>query len=246
MYSVSVVKTEFDMSYEALREKVCVANKEISRTGLAILTWGHASEVDRAAGVFAIKPSGVDYDKLTPADIVIVSLETGKKVEGALNPSSDTPTHWWLFKMFPAIGGIVHTHSAKATAWAQAKRGIPTLGTTHADYFYGEVPCVRELTEEEVAGDYELNTGKVIVGHFQKNGIDPAQMPAVLVASHAPFVWGKDAAKAVENGIVLEEVAAMALNSLALNPSLKAVPNYLLDKHFLRKHGPGAYYGQKK
>lgn len=233
------------MKYDALKDRVCAANKEISRTGLAILTWGNASEVDRAAGVFAIKPSGVEYADLTPADIVIVSLETGEKVEGDLNPSSDTPTHRWLFKSFPDIGGIVHTHSARATAWAQAGRGIPTFGTTHSDYFYGDVPCTRALTKEEVAKDYELNTGKVIVEHFQKNGINPAQMPAVLVSSHAPFVWGKNAAKAVENGIVLEEVAAMALNSLALNPSLKAVPDYLLDKHFLRKHGPGAYYGQK-
>ncbi len=232
------------MNYSELRERVCAANKEISRVQLAILTWGNASEVDREAGVFAIKPSGMDYDNLTPADIVIASLETGEKVEGKLNPSSDTPTHWWLFKSFPSLGGIVHTHSAKATAWAQAKHGIPTLGTTHADYFYGEVPCTRVLTHEEIANDYELNTGKVIVEHFQKNRIDPAQMPAVLVSSHAPFVWGSSAAKAVENGIVLEEVAGMALNSLALNPALTAVPQVLLDKHFLRKHGATAYYGQ--
>lgn len=232
------------MNFCELRERVCAVNKEISRTGLAILTWGNASEVDREAGVFAIKPSGVDYDQLTPDDIVICSLETGEKVEGDLNPSSDTPTHWWLFKTFLSIGGIVHTHSAKATAWAQAKRGIPVLGTTHSDYFYGDVPCARELTMDEVEGDYELNTGKVIVEHFEKNGIDPAQMPAVLVSSHAPFVWGKNAVKAVENGIVLEEVAGMALNSLSLRPSLRAVPAYLLDKHFLRKHGAGAYYGQ--
>ena len=232
------------MNYRELKARVCAANKEISRTGLAVLTWGNASEVDREAGVFAIKPSGVDYAELTPADIVIVSLETGKKVEGKLNPSSDTPTHWWLFKSFPEIGGIVHTHSVKATAWAQAKRGIPVFGTTHADYFYGEVPCARELTREEIAADYELNTGKVIVEHFQKNKIDPAQMPAVLVSSHAPFVWGENAAKAVENGIVLEEVAGMAVNSLALNPSLTSVPGCLLNKHFLRKHGAGAYYGQ--
>lgn len=233
------------MKYDALKARVCAANKEISRTGLAILTWGNASEVDRAAGVFAIKPSGVDYNSLTPDDIVIVSLETGEKVEGALNPSSDTPTHWWLFRSFPSLGGIVHTHSAQATAWAQAMRDIPTFGTTHADYFYGDVPCTRELTKEEVSTDYELNTGKVIVEHFKKNKIDSAQIPAVLVASHAPFVWGKNAAKAVENGIVLEAVAGMAFNSLALNPSLQAVPQYLLDKHFLRKHGATAYYGQK-
>lgn len=232
------------MNFGELRERVCTANKEISRTGLAILTWGNASEVDRNAGVFAIKPSGVDYDELTPDDMVICSLETGEKVDGKLNPSSDTPTHWWLFKTFPSIGGIVHTHSVKATAWAQARRSIPVFGTTHSDYFYGEVPCARELTNEEVATDYELNTGKVIVEHFERNGIDPAQMPAVLVSSHAPFVWGKNAAKAVENGIVLEEVAGMASSSLILNSSLPAVPDYLLDKHFLRKHGKNAYYGQ--
>ncbi len=232
------------MGYDALKTRVCAANKEISRTGLAILTWGNASEVDREAGVFAIKPSGVDYDNLTPDDVVICSLETGEKIEGTLNPSSDTPTHWWLFKSFPTLGGIVHTHSAQATAWAQAKKKVPTFGTTHSDYFYGDVPCTRELTNEEVAGDYELNTGRVIVEHFEQNEIDPAQMPAVLVSSHAPFVWGKNAAQAVENGIVLEEVAGMAMSSLALNPVLEAVPRYLLDKHFLRKHGAGAYYGQ--
>lgn len=234
------------MGYDVLKQRVCAANKEISRVQLAMLTWGNASEVDREAGVFAIKPSGVDYDRLTPEDIVIVSLETGEKLEGRLNPSSDTPAHWWLFRSFAGIGGIVHTHSARATAWAQAKRGIPTFGTTHADYFYGDVPCARELTPQEVENDYELNTGKVIVEHFQRNSIDPAQMPAVLVASHAPFVWGKDAARAVETGVVLEAVAGMAMNSLALNPSLSAVPDYLLDKHFLRKHGANACYGQNQ
>jgi L-ribulose-5-phosphate 4-epimerase len=232
------------MNISELKVRVCEANKEISRTGLAILTWGNASEVDRAAGVFAIKPSGIDYASLTPDDIVVVSLDTGEKMEGALNPSSDTPTHWWLFKRFPRLGGIVHTHSVKATAWAQAKKNLPTFGTTHADYFYGDIPCTRELTQAEVESDYELNTGKVIVEHFEKNQIDPAQMPAVLVARHAPFVWGKSAAKAVENGIVLEAVAGLALNSLALNPALTVVPDYLLDKHFLRKHGASAYYGQ--
>ena len=234
------------MNYSELRERVCAANKEINRVQLAILTWGNASEVDREAGVFAIKPSGVDYDEMTPDDIVIVSLETGEKVEGALNPSSDTPSHWWLFKSFPSIGGIVHTHSTYATAWAQAKKNVPTFGTTHSDYFYGDVPCTRELTQAEVEGEYELNTGKVIVEHFEQNQIDPAQMPAVLVASHAPFVWGASAAKAVENGMVLEEVAGMAMNSLTINSALEAVPQYLLDKHFLRKHGANAYYGQNE
>jgi len=234
------------MNHSELRKRVCAANKEIGRTGLAILTWGNASEVDREAGVFAIKPSGVDYDALTPDDIVIVSLETGEKVEGEFNPSSDTPTHWHLYRAFPDIGGIVHTHSAKATAWAQAKKNIPAFGTTHADYFYGSVPCTRELTQAEVEGDYELNTGKVIEEHFVKNGIDPLQMSAVLVACHGPFVWGTNAAKAVECGVTLEEVAGMALNNLKINPELAAMESYLLDKHFLRKHGKDAYYGQKE
>ena len=228
------------MGHEALKARVCAANKEISRTGLAVLTWGNASEVDREADVFAIKPSGVDYAELTPEDMVIISLETGKKVDGNLSPSSDTPTHWCLFRSFRSIGGIVHTHSAKATAWAQAKHGIPVFGTTHADYFYGEIPCTRELTKEEIEGEYELNTGKVIVEHFRENHIDPAQMPGVLISGHGPFVWGKNAAHAVENGIILEKVAGMALNSLALNPALCAVSDDLLHKHFLRKHGDGA------
>jgi len=234
------------MSYSELKERVCAANKEINRVQLAILTWGNASEVDREAGVFAIKPSGVDYDSLTPDDIVIVSLENGKKVEGDLNPSSDTPTHGWLFRSFPSVGGIVHTHSAKATAWAQAQRGIPVFGTTHSDCFYGGIPCTRALTKAEVEGDYALNTGKVIVEHFQHGRLDPAQMPGVLVAGHGPFVWGKNAEHAVENGILLEEVAGMAMDSLALNPALEAVSQFLLDKHFLRKHGAQACYGQKQ
>lgn len=236
----------FRMSnHHSLRERVCAANKAISETGLAIMTWGNASEADPDSGVFAIKPSGVDYAVLTPADIVLVSLDTGEKVAGDLNPSSDTPTHWWLYKTFPAIGGIVHTHSAKASAWAQSKRAIPVFGTTHADHFYGEVPCTRELTDKEVAEAYELNTGKVIAEHFLQHAIDPLQMPAVLVASHAPFVWGTNVAKAVDNALALEAVASMAIDSLALDPSLHPVPDYLLDKHFLRKHGDKAYYGQK-
>lgn len=234
------------MGYQALKKRVCAANKDIGRAGLAVLTWGNASEADRDEGVFAIKPSGVDYENLTADDIVIVSLEDGVKVEGELKPSSDTPTHWHLFKKFPSIGGIVHTHSAKATAWAQAKRSIPVFGTTHADHFYGKVPCTRELTAGEVEDDYELNTGKVIVEHFEENGIDPVQMPAALISSHASFVWGENAAKAVECGITLEEIAEMAINSLSINSALREVPPYLLDKHFLRKHGSNAYYGQKK
>lgn len=234
------------MGYEQLKARVCAANKEISRTGLAILTWGNASEADRDEGIFAIKPSGVDYEKLSPDEIIILSIETGQKVEGELNPSSDTPTHWHLYRSFPAIGGIVHTHSTHATAWAQAQQPIPCLGTTHCDYFYGSVPCTRELSQTEIEGEYELNTGKVIEEYFIKNQIDPAQMPAVLIASHAPFVWGKNAAKAVECGVTLEEVAKMALMTKELNPSISAVKPYLLDKHFLRKHGENAYYGQKK
>ncbi len=232
------------MGHERLKERVCAANKEISRTGLAVLTWGNASEVDRESGVFAIKPSGVDYAALMPRDIVIVSLETGEKVEGDLNPSSDTPTHWHLYRSFDTVGGIVHTHSAKATAWAQAKRPIPCFGTTHADRFYGSVPCTRELSEEEVNGAYELNTGKLIVEHYRENRIDPEQMPAVIVASHGPFVWGESAAEAVECGVTLEAVAEMALDSVRIDSGLSAVNSYLLDKHFLRKHGEDATYGQ--
>ncbi|VGO13350.1 L-ribulose-5-phosphate 4-epimerase AraD [Pontiella desulfatans] len=233
------------MDYDALKERVCAANKEINRVQLAILTWGNASEVDREAGVFAIKPSGVDYDEMTPDDIPIISLETGEKLEGAMNPSSDTATHWHLYKAFPDIGGIVHTHSPYATAWAQAHRGIPCLGTTHADTFYGAVPCTRPLTQAEIEGEYELNTGKVIEEHFVNNGLKAVELPGVLVSSHAPFTWGADALKAVVNGRVLEEVAKMAATTFALNPNLGSVDQFLLDKHYLRKHGANAYYGQK-
>jgi L-ribulose-5-phosphate 4-epimerase len=232
------------MSHEALKARVCAANLEISRTELAILTWGNASEVDREAGVFAIKPSGVDYALLTADDIVIVSLETGERVEGDLNPSSDTPTHWHLYRAFPAVGGIVHTHSTYATAWSQARRSIPCLGTTHADSFHGAVPCARALSQDEVEGEYELNTGKVIEAHFAAEGLDPAAFPGVLVACHAPFTWGKDAAAAVKNGIILEEVARMATLTEQINPDIEPVDAFLRDKHYLRKHGEGAYYGQ--
>lgn len=231
--------------FDELKNRVCEANREICRCGLAVLTWGNASEADREEGVFAIKPSGVDYADLNPNDIVIVSLETGEKVDGELTPSSDTPTHLHLYRSFPTIGGIVHTHSPKATAWAQAERSIPCFGTTHADHFYGPVPCTRELTKAEVESDYELNTGRVIAEHFKEQGLNPDQIPAVLVAGHAPFVWGRDVAAAVKCGITLEEVAGMASASLALRPGLAPVKPYLLDKHFLRKHGENAYYGQK-
>ncbi len=233
------------MSMDRLRARVCEANREISRVQLAILTWGNASEVDREAGVFAIKPSGVDYDAMTPEDIPLISLETGETIEGTLNPSSDTATHWHLYRAFPSIGGVAHTHSAYATAWAQAQREIPCLGTTHADAFYGPVPCTRPLTQEEVETDYELNTGKVIEEHFCGNGLNPAEMPGVLVSAHAPFTWGKDAMAAVVAGRILEEVARMAAATLAINPDVAAVDPYLLDKHYLRKHGKDAYYGQE-
>lgn len=233
------------MSYGALKERVCAANKEIGRVQLTILTFGNASEVDREAGVVAIKPSGVDYDAMTPDDISIVSLETGETVEGTLHPSSDTPTHWHLYRAFPEIGGIVHTHSPHATAWAQAQREIPCLGTTHADAFYGAVPCTRSLRREEVKIDYELNTGKVIEAHFRDSGLDPVQFPGVLVSSHAPFTWGVNAMAAVMNGQILETVARMAMTTLAIRPDIPPIDSYLLDKHYLRKHGADAYYGQE-
>ena len=232
------------MDYFELKKSVCEANRKISETGLAILTWGNASGVDRDAGVVAIKPSGVDYDEMEPKDIVVLSLETGEKIAGDLKPSSDTPTHLHLYRSFPSIGGLVHTHSAYATAWAQAECAIPCLGTTHCDYFFGEVPCTRALDRNEVQDDYELNTGRVIAEHFAKNDLDPSEMPAVLVSRHAPFTWERDAARAVERAIVLEEVARIAALTLAINPAVGPVSSHLLDKHFLRKHGANAYYGQ--
>ncbi len=233
------------MSHEALKLRVCAANREIDRVQLAILTWGNASEVDRNAGVFAIKPSGVDYEVMTPDDIPIVSLETGETVEGTMMPSSDTATHRHLYRAFADIGGIVHTHSPCATAWAQAQREIPCLGTTHADTFYGAIPCTRPLTQADVETDYELNTGKVIEKHFFGCGLNPMEIPGVLVAAHGPFTWGHDAMDAVTHGRVLEAIAQMATSSLAINPDLSAVNQYLLDKHYLRKHGKDAYYGQQ-
>ncbi|MBT3193108.1 MAG: L-ribulose-5-phosphate 4-epimerase AraD [Verrucomicrobia bacterium] len=234
------------MSFGALRERVCAANREINRVGLAILTWGNASEVDREAGVFAIKPSGIEYDKLTPEDISVVSLETGEPVAGALNPSSDTASHWHLYRAFPEIGGIAHTHSPYATAWAQAQREIPCLGTTHADAFYGAIPCTRPLTQAEIETAYELNTGKVIAEHFSENGLRALEMPGVLVSAHAPFTWGSDALQAVVTGQVLEEVAKIAAATLAIDPGQGGVDQSLLDKHYLRKHGKDATYGQEK
>ncbi|MEN6307233.1 MAG: L-ribulose-5-phosphate 4-epimerase [Anaerohalosphaeraceae bacterium] len=228
--------------YAQLKEQVCRANLALVEHKLVIFTWGNVSQIDRKQGVVAIKPSGVDYDELTPDKIVVLDLN-GKVIEGNLRPSSDTPTHLELYRQFAEVGGITHTHSPKATAWAQSCHEIPALGTTHADHFYGPVPVTDVLTKAQIEGDYELNTGKVIVRRFA--GIDPMSIPAVLVAGHGPFTWGKNADKSVENAVVLEQVAAMALETLAINPTLTGISQILLDKHYLRKHGKNAYYGQK-
>ena len=227
---------------EDLKERVWKANLDLYRHGLAALTWGNASGLDREKGVLAIKPSGVAYDEVKPADMVLVDLD-GKTVEGRLNPSSDTPTHLELYKAFAAIGGVVHAHSQYATMFAQAGKEIPCLGTTHADLFYGAVPVTRLLKRSEIVRDYERNTGRVIVERFKT--LDPAERPGVLVAGHGPFAWGRTAAGAVENALALEHVAKLAWGTLALGEP-PAFPRCLLDKHFQRKHGPGAYYGQKK
>lgn len=229
---------------EKLREQVYEANLELPRRGLVTYTWGNVSGVDRERGLVVIKPSGVEYDALRPEDLVVVSLESGERVEGTLNPSSDTPTHLELYRAFPALGGVVHTHSTHAVAWAQARMDLICYGTTHADYFYGAVPCTRELTAEEIDAGYEANTGKVIVETFREQGLDPVHVPAVLCASHGPFAWGKDPAQAVYHAAVLEEVARMALLTRMLSPAAEAAPQRVQNKHFLRKHGPGAYYGQ--
>lgn len=228
---------------EKLKEEVCRANLDLVKEGLVIQTFGNVSGIDRAAGLVVIKPSGVSYDVMKPEHMTVVSLETGKVVEGDLRPSSDTPTHLVLYRAFSGIGGIVHTHSFHATAWAQAKRAIPALGTTHADYWYGEVPCTRLMKDAEIAGDYEAKTGDVIVEAF--SGIDPLHRPGVVVASHGPFAWGKDAHDAVHNAVILEYIARLASEALRLNPDAGSMQASLLDKHFLRKHGPKAYYGQK-
>lgn len=230
------------MNYRDLREECCEANIALPKTGLVDITFGNLSVIDRRAGVFAIKPSGVDYDKLTPADMVIIDLE-GKVVEGSLRPSSDTPTHRRLLQAFAEIRSVVHTHSRNATAFAQAGRSIPCFGTTHADYFYGEVPVTRPLAPEEVLRDYEWETGNVIVERFAD--LNPENMSAVLVHGHGPFAWGPSGAKAVENALALEIVAEMAAKVLQLNPAAQPISPFLLDKHFFRKHGPAAYYGQQ-
>jgi len=228
--------------FERLKELVCKANLELVEHGLVVFTWGNVSQIDRKAGVVAIKPSGVNYDELTPDKIVVLDLD-GKCVEGTLRPSSDTPTHLELYRCFKGIGAVTHTHSRNATTWAQACRDIPCLGTTHADHFYGPVPVTPVMTADEIEGDYELNTGKVIVRRF--SDIDPLAVPAVLVANHGPFTWGRDGHDSVKNAVVLEEVAAMALGALTINPRQAAISQALLDKHYLRKHGKDAYYGQK-
>lgn len=230
---------------EKLKEQVYLANMELPKRGLVTYTWGNVSGIDREKGLFVIKPSGVGYDLLKPDDMVVMDLQ-GNKVEGDLNPSSDTKTHLVLYNAFPGIGGIVHTHSPYAVAWAQAGEDLPCYGTTHADYFYGSVPCARHLTQEELDEDYERNTGITIVETFRERGIDPKAVPAVLCYSHGPFTWGKDADQAVYHSVVLEECAKMGIFTRVLNPHAAPAPQRMLDKHYLRKHGPSAYYGQKK
>jgi len=230
---------------EKLKAEVCAANLDLVTKGLVIQTWGNASAIDRKRGVMVIKPSGVPYAEMKPRHMVCVSLETGRVVEGKLKPSSDTATHLVLYRAFADIGGVVHTHSLYATAWAQACRPLLAYGTTQADYWYGDVPVTRKLSPAEIKTDYEANTGEVIVETFRKNKLDPLHHPAVLVASHGPFTWGKNVADAVHNASVLEFIAKLNSETLKINPKIKPMQSHLLDKHFLRKHGPGAYYGQK-
>lgn len=234
---------------EELKEKVFKANLQLVDFGLVVLTWGNVSAIDRSSGLFVIKPSGVPYDEMTAEDMVVMNLN-GNKIEGKLNPSSDTPTHLELYRNFKNIGAVVHTHSSWACSWAQAGRDIPAYGTTHADFANGAVPCARGLTKEEVNGEYELNTGRVIVEEFTKRGMKPEECPAVLIHRHGPFTWGSDAFKAVENALILEEVAKMASRTEKIagfgNKSDIGIEKYLLDKHYLRKHGKNAYYGQIK
>ena len=230
---------------EALKEQVYLANMELPKRKLVTYTWGNVSGIDREKGLFVIKPSGVDYDVLKPSDMVVMDLQ-GNQVEGTLNPSSDTKTHLVLYNAFPSIGGIVHTHSPYAVAWAQAGEDLPCYGTTHADYFYGSIPCARHLTHQELDEDYERNTGMTIVETFRERRINPKAVPAVLCYSHGPFTWGKDADQAVYHSVVLEECAKMGIFTRILNPNAAPAPQRMQDKHYLRKHGPNAYYGQKK
>ena len=228
---------------EELKKKVYEANILLPKYGLVTFTWGNVSAIDRESGLFVIKPSGVDYETMTPDDMVVMDLN-GNKVEGKLNPSSDTPTHVEIYKAFKEVGGVVHTHSSYATSWAQAGRSIPCYGTTHADYFYGEIPCVRCLNKDEIETAYEENTGHLIVNEFERMGKDPVAVPAVLCKNHGVFSWGKDAHEAVHNAVVTEEVAKMAYRCEVINPEVKPAPQELQDKHYYRKHGANAYYGQ--
>ena len=225
-----------------LKERVCEANLLLPKHGLVTFTWGNVSGVDREKGLMVIKPSGVEYDGMSPQDMVVVDLETGKRVEGQWKPSSDTDTHLALYRAFPGLGGVVHTHSRWATTFAQAGRAIPAMGTTQGDYFYGDIPCTRKMTPAEIEGSYELETGNVIIETFQ--GMEPMDIPGVLVHSHGPFAWGKDPLNAVHNAVVMEEVAFMDWHTMLLNPESGRMQQELLDKHYLRKHGANAYYGQ--
>ncbi|MBR3629021.1 MAG: L-ribulose-5-phosphate 4-epimerase [Oscillospiraceae bacterium] len=228
---------------EKLKEEVCAANLELVARGVVIYTWGNVSGIDREKGLIVIKPSGVDYSGMTPDDMVVVDLQTGNVAEGKWKPSSDTRTHLELYRRFPEIGGVTHTHSVNAIAFAQAGKDIPALGTTHADYFYGPIPCTRPLTQQEVEDDYELNTGRVIAETILERQIEPLSVPGIIVRNHGPFTWGKDAAASVYHAVVMEQVAEMALKTLLLNPDA-TIDQYVLDKHYMRKHGPKAYYGQ--
>ncbi|CAM7955658.1 L-ribulose-5-phosphate 4-epimerase UlaF [Lelliottia nimipressuralis] len=227
---------------QQLKQQVYDANRDLPRYGLVTFTWGNVSAIDRGRGRVVIKPSGVAYDVMQPEDMVVVDLE-GNVIEGRWNPSSDTATHLALYRRYPSLGGVVHTHSTHATAWAQAGLAIPALGTTHADYFFGDIPCTRPLTEAEVQGEYELNTGKVIIETIGE--CEPLHTPGIVVWQHGPFAWGKNAHEAVHNAVVLEEVAKMAWIARGINPQLQPIDRYLMNKHYLRKHGPDAYYGQK-
>jgi L-ribulose-5-phosphate 4-epimerase len=227
---------------ETLKQTVLEANLLLPKHGLITFTWGNVSGVDREHGLMVIKPSGIPYEGMTAEDMVVIDIANGNRIEGKWKPSSDTPTHLALYRAFPSIGGIVHTHSRWATTFAQAGMGIPAMGTTQGDYFYGEIPCTRKMTQREIAGDYEYETGNVIVEMF--SGVDPMTVPAVLVHSHGPFTWGKDAMDAVHNAVVLEEVAFMDWHAMMINPQAGSMQQELLNKHYLRKHGPGAYYGQ--
>ena len=229
---------------EELKNRVYEANMLLPKYGLVTFTWGNVSGIDRDKGLVVIKPSGVEYDEMKPEDMVVVDLNSGETVEGSLKPSSDTPTHLELYRSFKDIGGVVHTHSSYGTSWAQAGRDITAYGTTHADYFYGDIPCTRALTNREIEDNYELSTGKVIVETFEQSGKDPNSVPGVVVFNHAPFTWGTDPANAVHNAVVLEEVAKMAYRCEIINPNVSRMSTYILDKHYYRKHGENAYYGQ--